>query len=159
MKTLKLIFAFTIILGLLSCSDSSDEDLGLSGEGTLTAKVDGSNFEALSVAVGATISNNVAAIQGSNSDGEYIRLNISNYNGVGTYTTGNSISNVSSAMYGSVNPVIAWVSTFDIGSGTIEITEETDIAIKGTFSFTGINSDGNTTSKTITEGKFNAPKN
>ncbi len=159
MKTLKLLFAFTIILGLLSCSDSSDEDLGLSGEGTLTAKVDGSNFEALSVAVGATISNNVAAIQGSNSDGEYIRLNISNYNGVGTYTTGNSISNVSSAMYGSVNPVIAWVSTFDIGSGTIEVTEETDTTIKGTFSFTGINSDGNTTSKTITVGKFNAPKN
>lgn len=159
MKTLKLIFVFTIILGILSCSDSSDEEIGLSGEGTLTAKVDGSNFEALSVAVGATISNNVVAIQGSNSEGEYIRLNISNYNGVGTYTTGNSISNVSSAMYGLVNPVIAWVSTFDIGSGTIEITEDTDSAIKGTFSFTGVNSDGNTTSKTVTEGNFNAPKN
>lgn len=159
MKTLKLIFALALLLGISSCSDSTDEDLGLSGEGSLTAKIDGSNFEALSVAVVATISNNVAAIQGSNSDGEYIRLNISNYNGVGTYTTGNSISNVSSAMYGSVNPVIAWVSTFDIGTGTIEVTEETDTTIKGTFSFTGINSDGNTTSKTITEGKFNAPKN
>lgn len=159
MKTLKLIFAFTLILGISSCSDSLDEDLTLSGEGSLTAKIDGSNFEALSVAITATISNNVAAIQGSNSNGEYIRLNISNYNGVGIYTTGNSISNVSSAMYGSVNPVIAWVSTFDIGSGTIEVTEETDSTIKGTFSFTGINSDGNTTSKTITEGTFNAPKN
>lgn len=159
MKTLKLIFAFTFILGISSCSDSTDEDLGLSGEGSLTAKIDGSNFEALSVAVVATISNNVAAIQGSNSEGEYIRFHISNYNGVGTYTTGNSISNTNSAMYGTINPVISWVSTFDIGSGTIEITEEKDTAIKGTFSFTGINSDGNTTSKTITEGKFNAPKN
>lgn len=159
MKTLKLIFAFTLLLGISSCSDSTDEDLGLSGEGSLTAKIDGSNFEALSVAVVATISNNVAAIQGSNSEGEYIRLHISNYNGVGTYTTGNSISNTNSAMYGTVNPVISWVSTFDIGSGTIEVTEETDSFINGTFLFTGINSDGNTTSKTITQGTFNAPKN
>jgi len=47
------------------------------------------------------------------------------------------------------------VSTFDIGSGTITITEDDDNHVKGTFSFTGV---GQSTSKQITEGKFNAPK-
>ena len=61
--------------------------------------------------------------------------------------------------YGTVNPVAAWVSTFNLGNGTIEVTEETSTTISGTFSFTGINSSAGNSSKTVTEGKFSAPKN
>ena len=82
-----------------------------------------------------------------------------NYNGVGTYKTGDSASNTSSMIYGTVNPVASWTSTFTIGNGTITVTEETDAAVKGTFSFTGENNSSSAvTTKTVTEGTFNAPK-
>lgn len=158
MKILKTIILLTLVSVLFSCSSATDDDLGLGGEGTLTAKVDGTDFASLKITVGATVTSGVAAIQGSNASGEYIRLNIVNYTGVGTYQTGNSLSNTNSASYGTVNPIKAWVSTFDIGSGTIEITSDDATSISGTFSFTAVNSDGTTTTKQITEGKFNAPK-
>lgn len=157
MKKLKILLLLFMVSVITSCSDASDDDLGTSGEGTFTAKVDGSTFTSLQIAVGATVTNGVAAMQGSNSAGEYIRITILNYTGVGTYTTGNNPSNASSISYGTVNPIATWISTFDLGSGTIEITEETATSISGTFSFTGINNaSGNTSSKTITEGQFSA---
>ncbi|MFY9241620.1 MAG: DUF6252 family protein [Polaribacter sp.] len=157
MKTLKNLILFAFVAVLFSCSDATDADLGLSGQGSLSAKVDGATFTSLSVAVGATVTNGVAAIQGSNSAGEYIRINIMSYNGVGTYSTGNAINNISSISYGTVNPIATWISTFNIGTGTIQITEDTATTIKGTFSFTGVN-DGSP-NKVVTEGTFSAPKN
>jgi hypothetical protein len=157
MKSFKILVFFLSVSMFVSCSDSSDEDLGIDAEGSLTAKVDGNDFASLSVAVGATVSNGVAAIQGSNSVGEYIRINIFNYSGVGTYVTGDALTNTNSIQYGTIDPVAAWVSTFDLGSGTIEVTGETDTTITGTFSFTGINSN-DSSSKTVTEGQFSATK-
>ncbi|MFC4267394.1 DUF6252 family protein [Polaribacter marinivivus] len=159
MKNLKTILFFAFVAVLVSCSDATDEDLGLTGEGTFTAKVDGTDFASLKATVGATVTNSVAAIQGSNAGGEYIRVNIMNYTGVGTYKTGDALTNVNSIQYGTVNPIAAWISTFDIGNGTIEITEDTSTTISGTFSFTGLNSNDNNSSKMVTEGKFSAPKN
>lgn len=160
MKNLKSILLFAFVSILVSCSDATDEDLGLTGEGTFTAKVDGSDFASLKATVGATVSNGIAAIQGSNAGGEYIRINIANYTGVGTYKTGDALTNTSSIQYGTINPVAAWISTFNIGNGTIEITEDTSTTISGTFSFTGsYTNNGTTTTKTVTEGKFSAPKN
>ncbi|QTD36709.1 hypothetical protein JL193_11230 [Polaribacter batillariae] len=158
MKTLKKISLLLFLSVLVSCG-GSDEDLGISGEGSLSAKIDGTAFTALSSAVASSTSNNVLAVQGSNSNGVYIRINIMNYNGVGTYKTGDSASNASSMIYGTVNPVVAWASTFTIGEGTITVTEDTDTAVKGTFSFTGENNSSSAvTIKKVTEGTFNAPK-
>ena len=159
MKNLKNLFLLAFVTLLCSCSDATDEDLGLSGEGTFTAKVDGTDFASLKATVGATVTNGVAAIQGSNAGGEYIRVNIMNYTGVCTYKTGDALTNVNSIQYGTVNPIAAWISTFDIGNGTIEITEDTSTTISGTFIFTGLNSNDNNSSKMVTEGKFSAPKN
>lgn len=159
MKNFKNICLFLFATLLFSCSDASDEDLGLTGEGTFTAKVDGATFTSLQSTVGATITGSVAAVQGSTSSGEYIRFNIVNYSGIGTYTTGNAITNANLIQYGTVNPIAAWISTMNLGNGTIEITEETNTTIKGTFSFTGINASDGNSSKTITEGSFNAVKN
>ena len=150
-----LLFVCTTIL--LSCSTNDVVDELLGGEGSLTAKVSGSNFESLKSTVSAIDTNGILAIQGSNATGEYIRINLMNYKGVGTYKTGDAISNVNSIAYGTLTPLASWMSTFDIGNGTIEITEDTDSNIKGTFSFLGYN--GKTDSKEVTEGKFNALKN
>ncbi|MCG1037520.1 DUF6252 family protein [Polaribacter sargassicola] len=157
MKNLKIITLLIFVATLLACSDASDEDLGTTGEGILTAKVDGEDFSSLKVAVVAVVSNNVVNVQGSNSNGDYIRFSILNYSGPGVYKTGDAITNVNTIQYGTVNPIVAWISTFTSGSGTIEITEETSSTVSGTFYFTGINDDY--ASKVITEGVFSAPKN
>ncbi|MGY3090669.1 hypothetical protein ACVWYF_003730 [Hymenobacter sp. UYAg731] len=47
--------------------------------------------------------------------------------------------------------------TTAVGSGSITVTEFTGHSISGTFTFTGINSNTNTT-KTITNGKFYVPE-
>ena len=157
MKTLKLLTLFLCASLVLSCTDATDEELGLTGEGTLTAKVSGDDFASLKATVAATVTNGVAAIQGSNSQGDYIRINLSNYNGIGTYKTGDALTNTSSISYGSVNPLVAYTSTFNIGTGTIEVTEDTATTISGTFSFLGYN--GPNDRKEITQGVFSAPKN
>lgn len=145
---------------IISCNDATDEDLGISGSGSLSATVDGSSFTSLSSTVGAAVTNGIAAIQGSTSDGTYIRMNITNYNGLGTYTTGGSFSNQTSISYGTISPSIAtWIasSILSSSSGTIEITEDTATTVSGTFSFVGYN--GNTDRKEVTNGVFSAPKN
>ena len=156
MKTLKKISFLLFLSLLISCGNNDDDDLGVSGEGSLSAKVDGTKFTALSVAVAATTSNDVLAVQGSDASGIFIRINIMNYNGKGTYKTGDNIANASSMIYGTVQPIASWASTFNIGNGTVTVTEDTETTVKGTFSFTAVNDDMG--SKTITEGTFNAPK-
>ncbi|MCI2229722.1 DUF6252 family protein [Polaribacter sp. MSW13] len=158
MKNLKTLTLFIFAAILFSCSDSTDEELGLTGEGSLTAKIDGNDFASLKSTVAATVSNQVAAIQGSTSGGDYIRINIMNYTGVGTYNTGDAITNVNSISYGTISPITTWMSTFNIGNGTIKITEDTSTTMSGTFSFTGINSNAGNSTKTVTEGEFSAPK-
>lgn len=140
----------------MSCSDD-DPTEGTNNNASLSAKVDGTNFSSLEATVSAVKNSGILAIQGSDANGKYIRFNISSYNGEGTYKTGDNLTNTNMIMYGTVSPVSAWSSTFDIGSGTITISKETDSQIEGTFGFEGYNADDKTT-KTITEGKFVAPK-
>lgn len=159
MKNLKRVVLFMSLSIALACSDANDDDLGTTGEGTLTANVDGSAFSSLNITAGAVVTNGVAAIQGSTSDGTYIRINIANYNGKGTYAIGSSLTDMTSLSYGTIKPAIAaWLASSLIpnSSGTIEITDDTDSSISGTFSFTGYN---DTDKKVITDGKFNVPKN
>lgn len=124
----------------------------------LTAKVNGADFEAAqdpAVIVSATVSNNVMAFQGGKNNGETIRGTINDYNGVGTYLTGNDISNPNSLNYITLNPVANWGSTFNIGSGTVEVTFDDGTTIEGTFSFEGFNAADQTT-KNVTQGNFKA---
>ena len=159
MKTLKKVLLFISLSIVFACSDASDEDLGTTGEGSLTANVNGASFSSLKVSAGAVVTNGIAAIQGSTSDGTYIRINIANYNGKGTYRIGTSLTDATSLTYGTLKPTIAaWIASSLIpnSSGTIEITEDTDTSVSGTFSFTAYNSSDK---KVITDGKFNVPKN
>jgi hypothetical protein len=161
MKKIKILSLLAFIIVFTSCLNRTDgdEDTDVAAEGSLTAKVDGVDYASLKTTVSAVFNNGVAAIQGSNSEGDYIRINIINYTGIGSYKTGDLIANPNSVTYGKVAGNAAWVSTFNFGDGTIEVTGDNDTTITGTFTFTGINSSDNNSTKTLTEGKFSAPKN
>ncbi|PHS67200.1 MAG: hypothetical protein COB12_04705 [Flavobacterium sp.] len=168
MKTIKKTIYVTFLclsVILASCSgdddnNDGDDDGGTGGTGGtefLTAKVDGANFEAAqspAVIVGATSGNGLMTFQGGTNEGKTIRGSVFNYDGAGTYTTGDNITNVNSLSYITL-PNNLWNSTFDIGSGTITITSDDGTTIEGTFSFEGFNASDGTT-KNITEGSFKA---
>ncbi len=160
MKTFKkLSILFFLALLCVSCS-SNDEDNPIEGsDGFLTAKIEGDSFSSIEISLSAIKSTNqngtALNMQGSNSVGNFIGIGIFNYNGVGTYKTGNAVGNANSLTYGTVNPLESWISTLIAGDGTIEITAETDTHVEGTFTFTGEGKNNST--KTITEGKFRLP--
>lgn len=167
MKTFKKSIYFLLLFTAVAVSSCSNDDDNNDDEGQnnnnggtefLTAKVDGTDFEAAqdpAIIVGATVSNNIMAFQGGKNNGETIRGTINDYNGVGTYLTGNDISNLNSLGYITLTPVAAWTSTFDIGSGMIEVTFDDGNTIEGTFTFEGFNAQDQTT-KTVTQGNFKA---
>ncbi len=164
MKTLKNTFRIlflTLAIGFTSCSSDDDNDAGGGGGGGgeefLTAKVDGANFEAAqspAVIVAATTSNGLLTFHGGTNEGNTIRGTINSYTGVGTYTTGDNITNVNSLTYITL-PANSWMSTFDIGSGTVNVTSDDGTTVEGTFSFEGFNPQDQST-KSITEGSFKA---
>jgi len=160
-KTMYLVMLFTAVL-FTACStnddDDNDDDGSSGGSEFVTAKVNGTDFEAAqdpAVIVGATVSNGVLAVHGGKNNGETLRLTIGSYNGVGTYSAGESITSVNSLMYVTISPVAAWTTIFDLATGTIEITSDDGTTVEGTFSFEGYNAADQTT-KTITVGKFKA---
>jgi hypothetical protein len=166
MKTIKkTVYAIIVCVALIltGCSKNNDDGAGAgdpSGMGSefLTAKVNGTSFEAAqdpAVIVGATVSNGIMAFQGGKNDGETIRGTITGYNGPGTYTTGDDISNANSLTYLTLTPVASWMSTFNIGSGTVTVTSDNGTTIEGTFSFEGFNAADQST-KNISEGRFKA---
>ncbi|OAD46705.1 hypothetical protein LPB303_00165 [Polaribacter atrinae] len=53
----------------------------------------------MEVSVAATVTSNLLIVQGSNAKGDYLNLTITHYNEIGTYKTGNSISNINKTMY------------------------------------------------------------
>lgn len=154
------------VLVFSSCSDDDDDDNnnGNGGDQYFTAKIDGADFEAAqtpAVIIGATSTNGVLAVQGGDNDGNTINISIINYTGVGTYTTGDNITNSNIAQYLEINPVAGWLSngvTALVGGltpGSIEITSDDGTTVMGTFSFDGYNGDDMTT-KVITQGEFKA---
>ncbi|WP_250434651.1 DUF6252 family protein [Hanstruepera flava] len=169
MRTLKQIMLFAMVLGAFSFSScSSDDDGGnpadtTAGSGTITAKIDGSSFTSLEM---TSIANKVTAggqstlvIQG-NTQSQAFQFTINAYDGVGTYEfTDANVFRIASYIEPNVsNPANTqtWSAPYENSgvAGEISISEETDSNIKGTFFFTGKNSNDNST-KSITEGSFN----
>ncbi|MDO6596110.1 DUF6252 family protein [Oceanihabitans sp. 2_MG-2023] len=170
MRKLKQIMLFVMAVSLVTLTSCSNDDNGGSsgggsGDEYLTAKVGGSNFSAAqdpSVIVGAQSTNGVLAVQGGDNSGNTISITLPNYNGVGTYVTGDSLTNQNGIQYLEISPALnSWASNFataalgTLDSGTIEITSDDGTTVEGTFSFEGYNADAMTT-KMITEGTFRA---
>ena len=160
-KNLNYPLLIVAVILFTSCSkNNNDDNENNNSNGTgeyLTAKIDGTNFEAAqspAVIVSATISNGVFIVQGGNNEGDTIRATIYEYNGTGTYTTGDNINNTSSLSFITL-PANSWMSTFDIGSGTLNVTLDDGEYVEGTFSFEGYNAADQTT-KNVTNGKFRA---
>jgi len=174
MRTLKqtlLVFMSMSVLLFTSCK--SDDDGGNGGDapsGTLTAKVDGANFQSLDISSSATVANNGQnlIIIASNSDGNAFAITIVGYSGPGTYPLGGgaNIFNVASYTETDVdinNPQNSsteiWQAPFDDTQvGEVNISEETDTKVIGTFNFTGKNVNGDQSEKSITDGSFNLDK-
>ena len=172
MKTLKqfvmLIMAVSLIT-FTACSSDDDNDGGNNNGGNdhMTAKIDGANWSASTDfdTTGASLTSNggitVLAVQGSDNDGKAINFSIINYDGPGTYTTGDSVGNSNLIQYITITPVAGWVSngvTSLVGGltpGSITISSDSDGVVEGTFSFDGYNAD-DTTTKVITDGEFRA---
>ena len=170
MKNLKQIMLFVMVGSLLtftSCSkdDDGDGDSIKGGSEFLTVKIDGASFSASTdpaSLISAVVDSGVLAVQGSTNDGEYLRFNILNYTGTGTYTTGDALTNSNLIQYGDIStPTVAWISSGIISlgnssaTGTITVTSDDGSTIEGTFTFTGYNASDMST-KSFTEGEFKA---
>lgn len=163
MKTLKTLFSAAILSGAVLLSSCSGDDGGGSGGGSgyyLTAKVDGSNYKSY-VEPTAVIAGGMLMIQSSTSAGDAIQIQVANYNGVGTYNSGNNnLSNgyINFMDMGSPGQFVSYTSVR--GSGTVEITAVDDTTVTGTFTATAKENVENPTDEvSITNGKFRAKIN
>ena len=152
----------------------SDDDGGSGGgsaaSGTLAASVDGVSFQSLEISSSATIANSGQnlIIIASNSDGNAFSISIFGYSGPGTYPLGGGVNITNTASYSETdvdlnNPQNSttelWQAPFDDTQvGEINISEETDTNIKGTFSFMCKNTGGDQSVKDITNGSFDLGK-
>ena len=166
-KTMYLVMLFTSVL-FTACNSDDDNggDGGTSGAEFFTATVAGSSFEASTdpaSLIGAGLSTNngitIATAQGSTNNGVFINFSIINYDGPGTYTTGDNLTNTNGIMYGEFSDI--WASngvTSIVGglqAGEIVITSDSDGVLEGTFSFEGYNAETET-SKMVASGSFKA---
>lgn len=174
MRTLKNVMLLVMTMSLVTfTSCKSDDDGGNGGNapsGTLTAKVDGANFQSLDISSSATVANNGnnLIIIASNSDGNAFAITIIGYSGPGTYPLGGGLNITNSASYTEIdvdlnNPQNStteiWQAPFnDTQVGEVNISEETDTKVIGTFNFTGKNVNGDQSEKIITDGSFNLDK-
>ena len=178
MRNLKQIMLFVMIgslITLTSCSNSDDSGGGDGGasSGTISAKVDGANFQSMEISSSATIvsagGNSNLIIIGSNSDGNAFSFTVFGYTGAGTYKlTGADILITNTGSYTETdvdlnNPLNStteiWQAPYDNTEvGEVVVTEETDTMVKGNFHFNCKNVNGDNSVKNITDGGFNLNK-
>ena len=164
-----MLLAVVAISFTTACSSDDDGNGGGSnGSGEyVRAKIDGTSWSASTSfdTTGGTLSTNggitILAVQGSDEDGKAINFSIINYDGPGTYTTGDSMTNTNLIQYVTISPVAGWasnVATSVVGGltpGSITVSSDDNGVVEGTFSFDGYNADDMTT-KVFTEGEFRA---
>ena len=173
MKNLRKFMLLVIACTALLTACSKDDDGGTSGptaEGTITAKVNGNSITTLDMVTFANLSSGTLQIQGNTggTSSKAFVLTIIGYEGVGSYPLGGgaNVFNVASYVETEVdlenptNPnVQTWNAPFnDSVAGEINISEETETHVIGTFSFEGKNINGDGSMRSITEGSFNIEK-
>lgn len=176
MRNLKQFMLFVMVASLLTITSCSKSDDGGSGgsaaSGTLSAKVGSATFQSMDISSQATLANaggiNNLVIIASNSDGNAVAITIFDYTGEGTYDiTGANLGGVT-ASYTETdvnlsNPqastIEIWQAPYDDTKvGSISVSEETDLNVKGTFSFKCKNVNGDGSVKDIIDGSFNLSK-
>ncbi len=175
MRNLRQFMLLIMTVSLVTITGCKSDDDGGSGggsaaSGTLAASVDGVSFQSLEISSSATIANggqNLIIIA-SNSDGNAFSFTILGYDGPGTYPIGGGANIANGASYTETdvdlnNPqnstTEVWQAPFDdTQAGELNISEETDTNIKGTFSFMCKNTGGDQSIKDITNGSFDLGK-
>ncbi len=162
MKTIKSVSVFLFVSALMLTSCSSDDS---SGGGTpaglhLKAKIDGQNYSnSEHFDPMAIINSGILMIQSSDNSGNSIQIQVTNYNGEGTYNSGSNNLLNGYINYMKAGATIGQYTTYTSvrGTGQVIITKVTDTEITGTFTATAKeNVDGSTASVVITEGSFRA---
>ena len=153
MKKVKLLFFVLIsisVLNLVSCKKDDDGGTTPGSNGSISLVVDGSSWNA-SLSVQAVNTNGVINITGSDSNAKQASIMLYNVTETGTYTVEGSNQLRWTEGLGQDD---SYIASFLLGSGTITVTELSATSIKGTFSFTGVNTAQS--SKSITDGVFEA---
>ena len=146
--------AMAVAIVFTSCKKNDDSNpQNPISSGTLSLKHDGTNWSA-SLAVVGVNSNNVVNVTGSDSNGNQASIVIYGASGPGTYKIG-GFGNASSQ--GRWTQGLAQSDTFVanavLGEGEVTFDALSESSAKGTFKFTGYNSDK--VSVNVTEGSFN----
>jgi len=165
MKTLKILSLFLLSsIALVSCK--KDDDGGgdpQAAAGTMTAKVDGANFQSLEGTAMAQETNasgvRVLAVSAGTVDSENLQVIIQNFEGEGTYDI--NFLNVGTYSYlpdpsnPDPNTVVIYSSVNGTNSvGEISISSYSESNVKGTLSFTGYNLNDASDTVSVTEGSF-----
>ncbi len=157
----------SLVFGLTtSCSDDDGgSGGGSSAPGTMSATIDGSNYQSSEMLSSANKVNaggsTTLTLLGNSNEGKTITINILGYDGTGTYDIGgdNLIAVTASYIEANVsNPTASqsWSAPYDGDTvrGTISVSSDANDNVQGTFEFTAKNSnDGSVVD--ITDGSFN----
>lgn len=140
---------------LWSCGDKNTPTPSV-GSGTLSAKVDGSDWDA-SLTVQATLNSGILQVVGSDNGGKQMAVTIQNYSGAKEYVLGGPVTstNMNSGRWtAGLASEQTYVTNVGQGEGTCTISSDNNNQIEGTFSFTAKNTQSEQV--TITQGKFKA---
>ena len=155
MKMRNLSFILVLVSGLLfgGCSKSSDDNpASPASKGTLSLKHDGQAWNA-SLSVQGVNSNGVVNITGSDSNAGQGSIVVYQPTGPGTYKIGpgGNPGNMGRWTQG-LEQKDSYVASSVLGSGEVTFTELSATGAKGSFQFTGYNTDQ--ASVVVTEGSF-----
>ncbi len=163
MKTLKQLLKISFFLALFTACSSDDGGTSTSGANYhVTAKIDGNSysnsnyFEPL-----FSGANGVVVIQSSDNSGNSIQIQIQNYQGEGTYISGNNNIQDGYINFMKAGSTIGQFTTYTSvrGTGEVIVTAASDTEISGTFKATAYqNETGSTNKVEITQGSFKVKK-
>ena len=143
-----------------SCSSDSDGGSVNAGEGTITAKVNGTTVTSTPMATFAYLTDLGLQITGSDTSAKNLAINIVAFQGVGKYEMGGDNTRAIGTytevdLNNPQNLNNLWIAPFseNMADGFVDITEVTATHVKGTFSFEAKNQAG--VVKSITNGSFN----
>lgn len=155
MKTIKnYALLFILITGVVmtSCKKKNDNNPVPGSKGTMSLKHDGQAWSA-SLSVQAVNTNGVINVTGSDSQANQAAISVYQASGPGTYKIGpgENAGNMGRWTQG-INTTDTYTANSVIGLGEVTFTELTAAKAKGTFKFTGYNTNQNKAE--VTQGQF-----
>ena len=139
--------AVALVLAMGGCSTQPTAPQPTNG--SMTARIDGTNFTATAIA--ATYTNGILGLGGTDSQGRTIGIG-GQVPGPGTFTVGvTSPANFSVTIAGA-----GWQAAISLGSGSFTVTSISAAGAKGTFQFTAgpVPGTAATGNKVVTAGGF-----